>query len=375
MRWFNWGGLFPIIDDCRICNEDPADSGDLGIIPVAQLPRRAMFVRNEPNPVWASLTEIKKESLVIRQLSIIAVAVVLFGTIATARAERLVLASASYGKNVVAIVDLKGKVVWSHKTSGGKGGHAGHHDIQLLGNGNILFHDNWTVTKEMKLDGTVVWEYDSAKMNGNKGKRVGVHAFQRLANGHTMIVESGVGRIIEVDKDGKIHVEVKMADDRKQSRMGRKIANGNYLICTEGKGVTEYNAKSEIVWKYDTRDRVYGATRLKSGNTLIALGSGNGYIEVTPKGETVWEMKKTVPGTEITLHWTTSVVELPNGNFYLGNCHAKDKNPQMLEVTRDKKVVWQINRYDLFGNGLACSQILDEKQSAMVRKLLANSGK
>jgi len=307
---------------------------------------------------------------VIRQLSIIGVAVVLFGTIATARAERLVLASASYGKNIVAICDLKGKVVWSHKTAGGKGGHAGHHDIQLLENGNILFHENWTVTKEIKLDGTVVWEYDSAKMNGNKGKRVGVHAFQRLANGHTMIVESGVGRIIEVDKEGKIHIEVKMADDRKQSRMGRKLANGNYLICTEGKAVTEYNAKSEIVWEYKTRERVFGATRLKSGNTLIALGGGNGYIEVTPKNEVVWEMKQKVPGTEITLHWTTTVVELPNGNFYLGNCHAKENNPQMFEITREKKVVWQINRYDIFGNGLACSQILNEKQSAMVRKLL-----
>jgi hypothetical protein len=285
--------------------------------------------------------------------------------------ERLVLASASYGKGIVAICDLKGKVIWSLKVGGAKGGHAGHHDIQLLENGNILFHDNWTVTKEMKLDGTIVWEYDSAKMNGNKGKRVGVHAFQRLANGHTMIVESGVGRIIEVDKEGKIHVEVKMADDRKQSRMGRKIANGNYLICTEGKAVTEYNAKSEIVWQYPTKMRVFGATRLKNGNTLIASGSGNSYIEVTPKNKVVWEISKKVPDTDVTLKWTTSVTELPNGNIYVGNCHAGDKNPQMLEITKDKKIVWQINRYDVFGNGLACSALLDEKQSAMVKQLIA----
>ena len=50
----------------------------------------------------------------------------------------------------------------------------------------------------------VVWTYNSATMNGNKGKHVDVHAFARLSNGNTMITESGVGRIIEVDKDGKL---------------------------------------------------------------------------------------------------------------------------------------------------------------------------
>jgi hypothetical protein len=33
-----------------------------------------------------------------------------------AHAERLVLASASYGKNIVTICDAEGKVLWSHKT-------------------------------------------------------------------------------------------------------------------------------------------------------------------------------------------------------------------------------------------------------------------
>src|SRR5260221_9455923 len=114
----------------------------------------------------------------------------------SAHAERLILASASYGKNIIAICDVDGKVIWSHKTAGPKTGHAGHHDVQLLDNGNLLFHENWTTVIEMTLDKKVVWTYDSATMNGNKGKRVDVHAFQRLPNGLTMIAESGVGRII-----------------------------------------------------------------------------------------------------------------------------------------------------------------------------------
>jgi hypothetical protein len=53
------------------------------------------------------------------------------------------------------------------------------------------------------------------------------------------------------------------------------------------------------------------------------------------------------------------------------NCHAGEMNPQIFEITRAKKVVWQFNRYDIFGNGLACSQILNDEQSALVRKILA----
>ena len=56
-------------------------------------------------------------------------------------------------------------------------------------------------------------------------------------------------------------------------------------------------------------------------------------------------------------------------------------------MTLDKKIVWtydsrklngnqgswQFNQYDIFGNGLACSQVLSDKQSALVRKLLARA--
>jgi outer membrane protein assembly factor BamB len=289
-----------------------------------------------------------------------------------ANAERLVLASASYGKNIVAICDADGKVLWSHKTAGPKTGHAGHHDIQFLDNGNILFHDNWTTIVEMTLDKKIVWSYDSSTMNGNKGKRVDVHAFQRLPNGLTMIAESGVGRIIEVDKDGKIHAEVKLKPGGTQNtRMARKLDNGNYLVCAESPGVvTEYNAKSEVVWEYPIKTRVFGAIRLKNGNTLIASGGGASVVEVNRDGKVVWEIKDNVPGAKIALKWTTFLTELGNGNIVVGNCHAGEQNPQIFEITRDKKVVWQFNQYATFGNGLACSQVLSDEQSALIRKLL-----
>ena len=292
-----------------------------------------------------------------------------------ANAQRLVLASASYGKNIVAICEADGKIVWSHQTAGGKTGHAGHHDIQFLDNGNILFHDNWTTITELTLDKKVAWTYDSSTMNGNKGKRVDVHAFQRLPNGRTMIAESGVGRIIEVDKEGKIHAEVMLKTGGTQNtRMARKLDNGNYLVCAESPGVvTEYNAKSEVVWEYPIKTRVFGAIRLRNGNTLIASGGGASVVEVTPDAKVVWEIKDTLPDTKITLKWTTFLTELGNGNFIVGNCHAGEKSPQLFEITRDKKIVWQFNQFDTFGNGLACSQVLSDGQSALIRKRLAAS--
>ena len=288
-------------------------------------------------------------------------------------AERLVLVGVSYGKNLLAITDADGKVLWQFKTAGPQRGHTGHHDVHLLPNGNILYHDTWTKTQEITLGKKVVWSYESAKMNGNAGKRVDVHAFARMKNGNTMIVESGVGRVIEVDAKGTLQHQFALKPGGTQStRWARHTNTGTLLVCSERPGVvTEYDRTGKVVWDYLIKTRVYGAIRLKNGNTLIASGSGKSIGEVTPKKKVVWEIKGQVPGTDIGLGWMTCLQELPNGNRIIGNCHAGDKNPQIFEITKDKKVVWQWDQWDLVGNGLACWQVLNDAQSALVRKKLA----
>ena len=291
----------------------------------------------------------------------------------TAQAERLVLVGASYGKNILAITDAKGEVIWSHKTAGPQRGHTGHHDVHLLPNGNILFHDTWTTLKEITLGKKVVWTYDSAKQNGNVGKRVDVHAFARLKNGNTMIVESGVGRVIEVDKKGKlVHQFLLKKGGTQNTRWARHTPKGNLLVCSEQPGVvTEYNRTGEVVWDYLINTRVYGAIRLKNGNTLIASGGGKSVVEISPAKKVVWAIHDKVPGTDIGLGWMTCLQELKNGNRIIGNCHAGETNPQIFEITPGKKVVWQFAEWNLVGDGLACWQVLDDQQSALVRKKLA----
>jgi len=152
----------------------------------------------------------------------------------TTHAERLVLVGVSYGKNLLAITDADGKVIWQYKTAGPQRGHTGHHDVHLLPNGNILFHDTWTKTQEITLGKKIVWSYESAQMNGNAGKRVDVHAFARLKNGNTMIVESSVGRVIEVDQAGKLAHQFPLKPGGTQStRWARHTATGTLLACSE----------------------------------------------------------------------------------------------------------------------------------------------
>ena len=66
------------------------------------------------------------------------------------------------------------------KRQEGKRGTQGHHDVHMLKNGNILFHETWQDVKEINLKKKIVWKYDCATANGNRGKGVNVHAFSRL---------------------------------------------------------------------------------------------------------------------------------------------------------------------------------------------------
>ncbi len=270
--------------------------------------------------------------------------------------RRVLAGDYTNGKKRLAIVDAEGKILWEQKIND-------IHDAHLLDNGNVLYQSSWTRIVEADKDGKVVWEYDAGKMNGNEGKRIEVHAIQRLKDGRTMIVESGTSRIIEVDKDGKLHKEIKLkvskSDAHRDTRNARKLDNGHYLVAHEAdRCVREYDGEGKVVWEYETKTQVYSAIRLPDGNTLIGMGGGSSVIEVTPAGVIKWAVSKhDLPG--VTLAWVTQVARLENGNTIIVNCHAGPNNPQIVEVTRDKKVVWSFKDFKNFDNALPVAQVLD----------------
>ncbi len=270
----------------------------------------------------------------------------------------------------ISLVGASGKVEWQYP-----GGTT--HDIARLANGNIMFIAGAATVVEVSPDKKVVWKYESKPRAGDSGK-VEVHAFQRLASGDTMIAESGNRRIIEVDRDGQILHEVPLTVEKpsthSDTRLVRKLANGHYLVCHENDGaVREYDPAGKVVWAYTLGlngrpatgghdghgDHVYGALRKADGNTLIATGNGNRVIEVNPSGKVVWSVEHDeLPG--IRLFWVTTLTLRPNGNLIIGNCHAGPDNPQLVEVTRAKTVVWTFKDFTTFGNDLAASVVLGD---------------
>ncbi len=271
----------------------------------------------------------------------------------------------------VVLRDAAGQVAWEYPTPR----HTAH-DLSALANGNFLIPTNNTTIVEVAPDKKIVWTHVSKPKPGYTGK-VEIHAFQRLADGRTMIAETGNKRIIEVDQDDKIVKEIPLIvdhpDSHRDTRRARKLDNGHYLVCHELDGVVrEYDDAGRVVWSYklDLAGRpatpgheghgteVFNALRKPDGNTLIAGGNNNRVFEVDPSGKVVWSIDHDeLPG--INLAWVTHLQTLANGNLIFGNTHAGPKNPQLIEVTRDKKVVWTLHDHKIFGNDLAAAVVLD----------------
>ena len=311
----------------------------------------------------------------MRKLQALLIPVLALAACATPAGHRVL----TQGNGKLVILDRQNEIEWQMPWGG-------IHDLHVLPSGNIMVQRGSAEVVEIDRETKqVVWHYDSRIQNGNQGKRVEVHAFQPLPNDVLMIAESGPARIIEVDRNGALLRETKLKVDRPHphtdTRLVRKITNDHYLVCHEGDGVVrEYEQGSgRIVWEYDVPmferkakgghgleafgDKCFCALRLANGNTLIATGNGHSVIEVTPTGEIVWQVtQEELNG--IRLAWVTTLEVLDNGNVVIGNCHAGKGQPLLVEVERDtKRVVWQLDEFDLLGNSVPNSVLLDATAS------------
>ncbi len=115
------------------------------------------------------------------------------------------------GPQFTGIIDEEEKVVWD-------AGRPGARDGFVLENGNLLIA--WTnEVLEQTREKKVVFRYAISPEN----QEIGTVA--RLANGRTMITELGKNpRLLEVDADGKIVVEVKLAPETDNAHMQTRMA-------------------------------------------------------------------------------------------------------------------------------------------------------
>lgn len=247
---------------------------------------------------------------------------------------------ADYGGNKVCMVDKQGRIVWQHPA-------ARPQDVWLLPNGNVLFSHIKGATEVTRQKETV-WEYETA--TGNE-----VHACQPLPNGLVMIAESGPMRIIEVDREGtvvrKVDLTTKIKRAHRQMRCARKLSNGHYIVGQYGDGfVREYDTTGAIIREIPQK-MAFSGIRLPNGNTLIATGDAHRAIEVDESGKTVWEINENdLPGNP--LRFVAGLQRLANGNTLVcnwgGHGHV-GQQPQVFEVTREKKVVGELYDFSQFG--------------------------
>jgi len=272
-------------------------------------------------------------------------------------------------KGRLSIVSETGKIEWSMNWGG-------IHDIHSLDNGNIFTHRG-TELCEIEINSKkVVWEFDCKKLFPDI--KIEVHSFLPQSNGDVIVAVSGAGKIIRINRKGEILKQFVMKlltpHPHKDSRLMRSAPNGNLIVSHEGDGyVREYTVEGELVWEYPIPmfgrtaagghgvesfgNSVFSALRLDNGNILICTGNGHSIIEVTPEKEIVWSLHQNeLEG--IQLAWVTTMEVLPNGNRIFGNCHAGPENPQLIEITPDKKVVWSFKDFDNFGNSLSNSMLL-----------------
>jgi outer membrane protein assembly factor BamB len=243
--------------------------------------------------------------------------------------------------NKTVLLNEKSEILWQIKGYG--------RDGFVLGNGNILVSVA-NVAKEISRDGKLVWSYRLSKGNKELGTCV------RLENGNTLVVERGVKpQLLEVGADGRIEVRVPLKPETSnahmQTRMARKIPNGNYLVPhLLAFAVKEYKPDGTVVRTIKTdlaelggrkeRNWPFTAIRVGDGKILSNLTNGNKCVEFDSKGRVAWRLDNShVNGR---LADPCGGQRLTNGNTVICSYGQKKGDmPKIFEVTKDKKVVWE----------------------------------
>jgi len=249
------------------------------------------------------------------------------------------------GPTFTGILDEEGKEIWN-------AGRPGARDGCVLANGNVLIC--WTdevreLTREKR---ATVFHYSLSKDNQELG------TVQRLADGKTLITELGAKPVLlEVEPDGTVSRRVPLQPEtdnaHMQTRMARKLANGNYLVPhLLAFKVKEYDPAGKVVREFTTdREELGGraaenwpftAIRLDNGNTLVNLTHGNKTVEFDAQGQIVWKASNDdVPGKPF--DDPCGAQRLPNGNTVIASYHAPEQEGviKIFELTPAREIVWK----------------------------------
>lgn len=214
-------------------------------------------------------------------------------------------------------------------------------DVWQLPGGNVLFcynrnydsrrHDNPSGVMEVTPDRKIVFAFSTTGQ---------VWSCQRLLDGNTLLAASSQGKLLVVNPQGVVVREIKVRNTPGHSclRNARQLSDGHFLVAEESAhAAREYDPVGRLVREINVKFAPYSAVRLTGGNTLIC--GQRSIVEIDPAGQLVWSLE----GSEIPqagIRWFAGMQLLPNGNLFVCNAGGR---AAFLEISRDKKIVWQSN--------------------------------
>jgi len=272
-------------------------------------------------------------------------------------------ACGDYSGKKIFLVGPDGKVAWEYASGTCN-------ELWVLPNGNFLVNTGLGV-KEITRDNKTVFEYSSQSE---------IYACQRLAGGNTFVGECNSGRLLELTADGRVVKEIRLLPEGTDGghlymRNSRQLANGNYLVTHYGQErVCEYDPQGKCVWEVSAPGGPHTAVRLPGGHTLIGTGDKRKdprLIEVDADAKVVWQLSnQDLPNAP--LKFLTGFHRLPNGNTLISNWlgHGQfGKAPHLLEITPDKRVVWSYaNHTDM--RTISAVQVLDAEGRVLPGEML-----
>ncbi|MFH1728829.1 MAG: aryl-sulfate sulfotransferase [Pseudomonadota bacterium] len=195
-------------------------------------------------------------------------------------------------------VNRKGKIVWSYKTNKLS------HDADRLDNGNTIYvygggdSKNDAQVIEIDKNGNVVWKWYASKYFDkypyNEMYEDGfshTNSVSRLSDGKTLVSLRNFDLVVLLDKMGKPISQISTSKEGSHPHEPELQENGNILLCLRAMPwdkVVEYDKNGSLIWEYSspglniTRD----SDRLPNGNTLIV--ESRSILELTKDKEVVW---------------------------------------------------------------------------------------
>ena len=248
----------------------------------------------------------------------------------------------------------EGRILWTF--CAGRGWE--YDDVWMLSDGNILFSRMyWAALISPRKE--VLWRMDAPP--GTE-----IHTLQPVGRHHIWLVLNDLPPVaMRIDlRSGRIEEKHPLFYDpsmsvHSQCRRFRATAEGTFLLPCLGLGrVIEYDARFQPIWTCEV-GKPWAAVRLKNGNTLISDEETQTHMEITKDGRTDWSISLSELPEAFRLHDSQSCTRLENGNTILCSRGNGGLSPQMVEVTREKEVVWVFQDFSEIGP-VSAVQILSE---------------